>query len=118
MVLPILKLISGDSISKVVIDYPFDSDFQVGYNSVEEYSDTEYVLINRSETQVLSINLNQADESIYGNGINGGIPGLKGNLTMSNPAVNQSNRVIISTKKKLINLPYQDCIINIINSES
>lgn len=112
--------ISGNVISKVVIDYPFDSDLQVRYNSVEEYTDIKYVLINKSETQVFSLNLHQADGSLYsgGSGVNGNIPGLKGTFTMTNPLVNQSGRVIISTDKKFINLPYQDCIINIINSES
>lgn len=110
--------ISEEFISKVTIDYPFDSDFLVRDNSVEEYSDVKYVLINKSETQALSFNLNQNDGTLYGNGINGSIPGLKGSFTTSNPLVNQSGRVVISTSKRFINLPYQDCIINIINGES
>jgi len=110
--------IPEEFISKVTIDYPFDSDFLVRDNSVEEYSDVKYVLINKSETQVLSFNLNQNDGTLYGNGINGSIPGLKGSFNISNPLVNQSGRVVISTSKRFINLPYQDCIINIINGES
>lgn len=110
--------IPEEFISKVTIDYPFDSDFLVRDNSVEEYSDVKYVLINKSETQVLSFNLNQNDGTLHGNGINGSIPGLKGSFTISNPLVNQSGRVVISTSKRFINLPYQDCIINIINGES
>ena len=110
--------IPEEFISKVTIDYPFDSDLLVRDNSVEEYSDVKYVLINKSETQVLSFNLNQNDGTLHGNGINGSIPGLKGSFTISNPLVNQSGRVVISTSKRFINLPYQDCIINIINGES
>jgi hypothetical protein len=110
--------IPEEFISKVTIDYPFDSDLLVRDNSVEEYSDVKYVFINKSETQVLSFNLNQNDGSLYGDRINGSIPGLKGNFTLSNPAVSQSGRVVISTYKRFINLPYQDCIINIINGES
>lgn len=110
--------IPEEFISKVTIDYPFDSDLLVRDNSVEEYSDVKYVLINKSETQVLSFNLNQNDGTLHGNEINGSIPGLKGSFTISNPLVNQSGRVVISTSKRFINLPYQDCIINIINGES
>lgn len=101
-------------INKVTIDYPFDSDLLVRDNSVEEYSDVKYVFINKSETQVLSFNLNQNDGSLYGDGISGNIPGLKGNFTLSSPAVSQSGRVVISTYRRFINLPYQDCIINMI----
>ena len=84
--MPILKFfIPEEFISKVTIDYPFDSDLLVRDNSVEEYSDVKYVLINKSETQVLSFNLNQNDGTLHGNGINGSIPGLKGSFTISNP---------------------------------